>query len=142
MTIGGKLKRSLIEEFLAACEAEGMGRDYMEDLEEADVLGAVAKGEALTVCGNEINYGNPEEVEAFCREHGLPYSKEWDAGGEYGAGGEYWSPETFLEYGIGEIGDTPAVDIKTIRGLGSWEAVLAYLDQLSGKLPPLEIEEG
>lgn len=40
----------------------------------------------------ERNYGNGDELEDFCQEHGLPYIFTWEDGGDFGAGGHAWRP--------------------------------------------------
>lgn len=80
ITIGGTVSADVAKELRALLEAEFDGENSGEIV-----------GGHLFACGQR-NYGNADEVEDFCQEHGLPYVFTWEDGGDFGPGGHAWRP--------------------------------------------------
>jgi hypothetical protein len=129
--LGGKLPAEHADELLELINEKRLGPDWgqgsevtREDLLKHNFFG-----------NSEVNYGNLEEIEAFCREHDLSYEYECGAGSEWDAYTTIYDARTgeSREF-VGE--QTKAIDLETVKELGSYEAVLAYFDTT---LPPFEI---
>lgn len=95
ITIGGKLKRSLVAGLAEAIEAEGFGDNYesmpLNEI-EAVISEAASKGECITVGNNDQPWGNCDDLKAFCQEHGLAYCHTFDAHYEWSPGVFFWEP--------------------------------------------------
>jgi hypothetical protein len=86
MTIGGKLSASLVDEL-----QERIDEDFHEQVGES-IQGADELCAQLIVQGN-VNYSNPDAVEAFCVDHSLPYHIHWAArDGMFDSGIKVWEP--------------------------------------------------
>lgn len=86
MVIGGRVTRATLEALAEQAD------DAFGGVELDDVLCAVRNGSRLVVDG-ERNYGNADEMEAFCIKHELAYHLSWCAApGALGAGAHYWRP--------------------------------------------------
>lgn len=80
ITIGGTVSAATAKELRELLDAEMDGDGGPEIV-----------GGHLFACGQR-NYGNADEVEDFCQEHGLPYVFTWEDGGDFGPGGHAWRP--------------------------------------------------
>lgn len=86
----------------------------------------------------ECNYGNMDDIEGLCDEHGIAYFKSWEPGGGYGPGVKLFTGTEEVE--CGTIDGEPALTIRQIKELGT--GFLAFLDSFDfSKYPPLEIVE-
>ena len=79
ITIGGKASAATGKELRALLKAQFDGD------------GPETTNSCLFASGQR-NYGNADEVEDFCIEHGLPYVLTWEDGGDFGPGGNAWRP--------------------------------------------------
>jgi hypothetical protein len=152
LTIGGRIKRADIARLADAIENEGAALDWddypdAEEIHFAIETCATAK-EPLRLSNSNKPWGKYEEVEALCRELGLTYVLEYEAGGEWHPAMQYRSPDmdadTVLEWPITEIGCGPLMDIEDIQkhlDTGTLERELELMRQVQ-KFPwPLEIVE-
>lgn len=144
ITIGGKMTAAAFESFLAECEAEGLGVDW-EGYDQAAIWAAVQScgqtGDALTLTAHEVNYGNADDVESFCRANALPYVKGWDAGAGYGPGIEIFDGSECRTYASTGIGNSGALlDVDTFASLTTREAVAEWFAAAAFTPPPFEVE--
>jgi hypothetical protein len=90
ITIGGKIAAALLEEFLQEVAATGAS---VGDYGDTPFVGKTAEElrEALDESGHlhladaEVRYGQFEELEAFCVQHGIPFDRHSDAKYEFDA---------------------------------------------------------
>ena len=146
--IGGNLDAALLPELIEAIEADGLDFDWgMSEVTKDTLLSWITpdaekpEGSSLYLTAHKVNYASLETLESFCAEHGLPYRKEWDAGGDYGAGGELFDGQKTVKYTTSQIGGSPALTAHEIRSFGGYEKLLAYLDTLQAPVPPLRLTE-
>ena len=98
-------------------------------------------GEPLSLCAHEVAWGCFEELEAWCVEKKLPFSR-WS-----GACTGSFGPERVVFTGDGEPA-TYAVDEEdcvvigrdSVNRLGSFEAIIEYFDEAEVTIPPLVVE--
>ncbi len=97
-------------------------------------------GEPLSLHAHEVAWGRFEDLEAWCVEKKLPFSR-W-SGGYPGQ----WGPERVVFTGEGEPAsyaadedDHVVVPRQTVEKLGSLCAVLAYFDAADIAVPPLTV---
>lgn len=134
ITIGGTVSADIAKELRALLEAEFDGENSGEIV-----------GGHLFACGQR-NYGNADEVEDFCFDHGLPYVLTWEDGGDFGPGGHAWRQG--MEKAIPFDGkDGPGISLADLRGAAAGGASLAdVIAQLSiadaSTLPPYVEEAG
>lgn len=127
---GGKLPAEKAPELIELLNEKRLSPDWggspveLEELRTESFFG-----------GNDVNYGNLDELCSFAAENGLYYEYACDAGPEWDSQRIFYNPETgeSREF-IGE--NTEAITLTQIKQLGSYEAVLAYFDTV---LPPFEI---
>ena len=93
ITIGGSLRGSLLQNFFNAIK---------DDLD--DIIGYTSKENiaketdpttGLVACNTwnaTANWGNCDDLKAFCVKHNLPYNHHCESNGEYNASIEYWLP--------------------------------------------------
>ena len=85
--IGGELPAGLINEFFAALDSDCY-----------DTTGPITDGELRQASGKPIkfyatsNYGECDDIKAFCIKHKLGYIHYVDATNEYNASLSYWVP--------------------------------------------------
>lgn len=133
-TIGGKLPRNRVEEFEAIVDFSNGDCD--------DIEGAIADRRSFTTQGKD---GNPDDLEAFCREHGLAFNISYASKGSlFDSGLKYWFPDMKepIEVGVDDHGD-PIVSIDDLRleakkGRTLAEILTAYDRAEPSKIPPLE----
>jgi len=80
-TVGGNIPVGLVKELLALTPESGPS--------EQDILEGL--GEPAVFDGAE-NYGNLDDLKAFCRVNKLSYMHHTDAMNEYSSDTEYWKP--------------------------------------------------
>lgn len=136
INIGGKVSASVAAELREMLDAE------FGDA-EAEIVGA------HLYAGGERNYGNADEVESFCQEHGLPYVLTWAAAsGCFDAGSHAWRPgmEQAAEVSATDDGD-PSAPLAYLKHEASKGRTLAdIIEELSigdvSALPPYVEEAG
>lgn len=143
--IGGALAAATVPEMVEAIEAEGFGIDWQgagaAEIEEA-IRDAAARGEPVVVTDHECNYASADDLEAFLKANGLPFRKEWDAGGEYGPGIVVWDGQDEREYTSAGISHSDALlDRQTFNGLKTLEAVADWFTAAEYKPPAITITE-
>lgn len=152
ISIGGKIKRSAIAELAAALAHDSAAIDWIDFLEDGELVdhihGEVAAKDHLYFCNTEHPWGQYETTEAFCRQHGLSYVLEYEAGGDWAPGLEYRSPG--MEPGkvrtwpISEIGRGPLMDAEDIQkhlDAGTLADEIALMTTVHTFPWPLEIVE-
>jgi hypothetical protein len=128
---GGKLPAEHADELLELINEKHLGPDW-------DPVGEVTREHLLETAfygDSRVNYGNLEELEAFCQKHGLWYEYECGSGPEWDGYTTVYNPVTGESHEfVGE--QTKAITLDQVKQLGSYEAVLAYFDNT---IPPFEI---
>ena len=85
ISVGGKATRKVWDELFEMC-------DWAEQCDDLDCFASGADTGYITFQGMR-NYGNADEVDEFCRDHGLTYLRHWgSAGGVFNSGAEFYSP--------------------------------------------------
>lgn len=133
--IGGTLAHALVPELIAAIERECVSTDWdgtgfsHEDLE---------RDEPLILMAHEVAWGMFQELEPFCRGHGLAYVRL--AGGCSGSFG----PERVVFDGVNPErtfvvtdDDEVLISLADIRTLGTIEAIEAHFAAAEFTVPPL-----
>lgn len=123
ISIGGKIRRSNVAGLAAALAYDRAAIDWTDYLEEgklADhILNRAAAKDHLHFCNNDQPWGQYESTETFCRQIGLIYVLEYEAGGDWPPGMEYRSPGMepgkVREWPISEIGRGPLIDVEDIQ---------------------------
>lgn len=140
--VGGSLPEQLRDDFETAFE-----NDFSEGDNPSDEIDeALQQGKKLSVSGF-VNYGDPDEVTEFCREHDLPYSYTCeDGGGEWNACGTYWAPgmEKEANFDCADDGQ-PVLYVSEIRERLANGTLAEHLDKVenyAGKaIPPLTLAQ-
>jgi hypothetical protein len=104
-------------------------------------------GEALTLCAHEVPWGVFRDLELYCRNHHLAYSRWFGAcSGAWGAGRSIYRGTHETREGEEGVDDYDASDDdqtllgeQLARHLGSYEAILAHFDRANFTVPPIEI---
>lgn len=92
ISIGGKGSHALIVDELPGAVAINFSGDGCGASIDEVIAGALANRTSATFQG-ECNFGQAEELTAFCRENGLAYHLSYAAvSGQFDAGLEYWAP--------------------------------------------------
>jgi hypothetical protein len=138
VTIGGKASPEAIEGLKVLAES------YFE---EGDVQEALTDRTSLTLQGTR-NYGNADETEELCQNHGLPYVLSWAAQpGCFESGIHYWRPgmEAAGEVSATDNGN-PSIDLSELMKAAEEGKTLAdVIEGLAGAdpaaIPPLELIE-
>lgn len=139
ITLGGGISAARFAELVELIQAEGLSVDWNgEPFEPSQVI----VGESLHLCAHEVAWGTFNDLEAWCREHHVPYIR-WSGG--YGC---EWGAERVVFAGAGEPvsydtdeNDRIFVYRATVERLGSVEAILAHFDAAEFALPPLFVAE-
>ena len=134
--IGGRLARAEVRELAALAAAYSAFLDYEDTPFDPD---DVDPG-VLTLVAHEVAWGRLDDIEDFCVERGLPFSR-W-AGSSPGA----FEPERVVFDGTGETRcfaasdeDVLVASLATLRELGSMAAIEAYFAAGDLTPPPLDI---
>lgn len=86
ISVGGKATRKVWDELFEMCD------EWAEQGDDLDRFASGADTGYATFQGMR-NYGNADEVDEFCRDHGLTYLRHWGgAGGVFNSGAEFYSP--------------------------------------------------
>lgn len=139
ITLGGALPRARLEDLVSITCAEGLSTQWDGPEFRATDIPA---GEPLTLMAHQVPWGRFEELEAFCVEHGLRFSRWCEA---YPGG---WDGERMVFDGSGEPrsyrvteSDTVVVTLYEIRTMGAMDAVEAHFASAEVTIPPLTIGE-
>lgn len=135
IVIGGKTTKAIADEL------EFLLTDHFH--EQAEIVGS------HMVASGERNYGNADETEEFCQEHGLPYVLTWAAaGGCFDSGAHAWRPgmDGASDFTATEAGDA-SVTLAELRrdheaGVTLAEIIARLAVADSDTLPPFEVEPG
>ncbi len=97
ITIGGKVPAALLEEFLREATSTGASvGDYEEATFAAgtveELLKALDEDGHLRLADAQASFGQFEELEAFCVQHGIPFDRHSDAHYEFDAENVYFRP--------------------------------------------------
>ena len=137
IALGGVVAAAQPAELTQLINDEGLSTEWGG---EPFDLAQVTPGEPLQLYAHEVAGGIFEELEAWCREHRVPYVR-WSGG--YGC---EWGAERVVFDGADEPrsydadeNDRVFVDRATVERLGSVEAILAHFDAAEFALPPLAI---
>ena len=140
IALGGIVTAAQLHELTELIADEGLSTEWGGEPFEPSQL---TPGEPLQLHAHEVAWGMFEELEAWCREHHVPYVR-WSGG----YGGE-WGAERVVFDGSGDPrsydadeSDRMFVDRATVERLGSVEAILAHFDAAEFVLPPLVIGRG
>ena len=140
ITLGGVITAAQLDELTQLFTDEGLSTEWDGEPFEPSQL---TPGEPLHLYAHEVAWGMFEELEAWCREHRVPYVR-WSGG----YGGE-WGAERVVFDGSGDPrsydadeSDRVFVDRATVERLGSVEAILAHFDAADFVVPPLIIGDG
>lgn len=144
ITIGGTLPASAVPALIEAIQAEGLSTQYDGTPFEPDEL---VNGEALTLCAYEVPWGVFRDLELFCRNHRLAYSRWFGAcSGAWGAGRSIYRGTHETREGEEGVDDYDASDDdqtllgeQLARHLGSYEAIMAHFERANFTVPPVEI---
>ncbi len=91
VTIGGAASQSTLDALVEAAQQLFPNGDTYHSVPEL-IAAALANGASLHI-EDSVNYGRTDELEAFCREHGLSFQAAWGAAsGNFEAGLTHWSP--------------------------------------------------
>lgn len=131
--VGGAIPQNLIDELNEIVEEE------FSDLEDFDIAETIEAGQSVIFVGN-VNYGNPEELLAFCHKHDLPYWHWFESGrGQWSSMIHVWRPGWDEERVVYSNTDyEPLADMKDIAEFGSVAVLLLWLHECKADaVPPL-----
>lgn len=137
ITIGGTLPSTLVPEFIALIEQEGLSTEWDGD---PFTVRDLPEGAALDLMVHEVAWGRFEALEAFCVKNALPFSR-WS-----GAYPSQWGAERVVFFGGGDPvsyaadeDDYILIGRCTAERLGSFAAIVAHFDAADFAVPPLVI---
>lgn len=137
ITIGGALPSVLLPDFITLIEQQGLSTEWDgEPFTASDLAGNAA----LDLMAHEVAWGRFEELEAFCVNNALPFSR-WS-----GAYPCQWGAERVVFTGSGEPRSYAAdeddyilIGRCTAERLGNFAAIVAHFDAADFAVPPLVI---
>lgn len=155
LTLAGRFETVIaLKAVCEALEGDHLQFDWGARTGDADTFAtaigeAVAAGEkTISFYADDVNYGNLDEVEAACEEHGVAFSYSWDAGQGYPAGVKAFVPgrETIT---TASDGDHATVDLealqKALKAADPLPAIRKLVEDAEiadgQRLPPLSISE-
>lgn len=115
---------------------DGLGTDDQHGFHDADdvigyMAGCVSEGErCITFCDPECNYASIPTIEATCKEHGLAYLIEHEAGDEYAAGVRSFYPDHWERQSGAEGAEINAVAIGALEKALSQQEPLKAVKEL------------
>ena len=137
--LGGIVTAAQLDELTQLVNDEGLSTEW--DGEPFDPS-QLTPGEPLQLYAYEVAWGMFDELEAWCREHQVPYIR-WSGG--FGC---EWGAERVVFDGAcdpksydADENDRTFVDRATVERLGSVEAILAHFDAAEFALPPLAVTQ-
>lgn len=135
--IGGSLSPALLPAFCAAIESDGACNDWEGT---AFVPEDIDQSAPLYLANHEVAWGRFEAIEAFCVDHGLLFAR-WAGGAPGGFGPErvVFDGTTVRSFATSDD-DEILVSDETVRGLGSYAAVMSHLAAAELEIPPFRID--
>lgn len=137
IALGGVITAARLDELTQLINDEGLSTEW--DGEPFDPS-QLTPSEPLQLHAHEVAGGMFQELEAWCREHRIPYVR---CSGGYGC---EWGAERVVFDGDGDPrsydadeNDRIFVDRSTVERVGSVEAILAHFDAAEFALPPLTL---
>ncbi|PKP94974.1 hypothetical protein [Sphingomonas sp.] len=137
ITIGGTLPRSLLPDFFALIQEQGLSTEWDG---EPFTPAMVREGMSLELMAHEVAWGRFERLESWCVEHDLPFAR-W-SGGYCGQ----WGAERAVFTGAGEVqcyaadeDDYLLIGRCTVERLGSYAAILGHFAAGDFAVPPLRL---
>ena len=137
ITLGGVITAAQLAELTQLITDEGLSTEWDGEPFEPSQL---TPGEPLQLHAHEVAWGVFEPMEAWCREHHVPYIR-WSGG----FGSEWGAERVVFDGANGPVSydadenDRIFVDRSTVERLGSVEAILAHLDAAAFTLPALAV---
>ncbi|HPG04954.1 MAG TPA: hypothetical protein P5256_00425 [Beijerinckiaceae bacterium] len=141
LKIGGAATQPTLEKLQELLDEEFGGGDN-----ETDVVMECVTARSLIQAGGQRNYGNVDEILAFCQDHNLTVWASWDAApGCFDAGIQYWKP------GMIDVADAssnddgePCLTVDQLRTkLAEGATLEQVIDELalaeSAAVPPIEL---
>jgi hypothetical protein len=146
--IGGKIKRALLPELVAACESDGVSSETTQaEVGEEDFVNAAKAGETIQLFDHQASYGQFTDLESWCQKNGVTYqrvsSPHYDIDGETA----FWKPGMADPTEVSSTGaGYPYVtlnDLIEIHKAGTIfiDAVIRSIEEKCGEVPALEIVE-
>lgn len=135
--IGGSLSPDLLHGFCAAVASDGAFTDWEGTAFDPDDLDTSVP---LYLADHEVAWGRFEAIETFCVDHALVFAR-W-AGGTPGAFGPervVFDGTTVRRFSASDD-DEILISAETVRGLGSYAAVLSHLAAAELEIPPFRID--
>ena len=134
--IGGSLPLALLPAFCAAIESDGVCIDW-EGTPFDPVL--LDQGASLYLAAHDIAWGKFEAIERFCVEHHLLFAR-WACGapGSFGPERVVFDGARVRSFAASDD-DEILISAETVRGLGSFAAVMAHLAAAQLEMPPLRM---
>ena len=140
IALGGIVTAAQLHELTELIADEGLSTEWGGEPFEPSQL---RPGEPLQLHAHEVAWGMFEELEAWCREHHVPYVRRSGGyGGEWGAQRVVFDGSSDPRSYDADESDRIFVDRATVERLGSVEATLAHFDAAEFVLPPLVIGRG
>lgn len=141
--VGGAATKDVWDGLLELCE------DRWSEGEDAETLLLAAKeGHVLSFHG-EQSWGNCDEEEQYCRQHGLTFHSSYaSVPGQYDSGVRYWNPTDGGNEADGNDEGEPTIGLAALR---DWRDRVGWtLDRVieelakadSSRVPPVTIVEG
>jgi hypothetical protein len=123
--------------FCAAVESDGAFTDWEGTAFDPDDLDTSVP---LYLADHEVAWGRFDAIETFCVDHGLVFARR--AGGAPGAFGPervVFDGTTVRRFSASDD-DEILIPVETVRGLGSYAAVLSHLAAAELEIPPFRID--
>ena len=137
IALGGSVTAAQLDELTQLITDEGLSTEWDGEPFQPSHL---TPGEPLQLHAHEVAWGMFERLEAWCREHHVPYTRR---SGGYGS---EWGAERVVFDGCGaprsydaDESDRIFLDRATVERLGSVEAILAHFDAADFTVPPLVV---
>ena len=138
IALGGSITAAQLDELAQLVTDEGLSTEWDGEPFEPSQL---TPGEPLQLYAHEVAWGMFEELEAWCREHHVPYIR-WSGGygGKWGAERVVFDASGDPRSYDADESDRISVDRATVERLGSIEAILAHFEAADFTVPPLAVE--
>ena len=140
IALGGVITATQLAELTQLITDEGLSTEWDGEPFEPSQL---TSGEPLRLHALEVAWGMFEELEAWCREHHVPYVR-WSGGFGSECGAErvvFDGADEPRSYDADE-NNRILIDRATVERLASVEAILAHFNAADFALPPLTLAVG
>ena len=137
IAIGGDLPANLVDEFIETVESERLSTDWNGP---AFDISQVPPDDALRLYAYEVASGELDQMESFCIEHGLAFSR-WSGAciGAFGAEIITYDGQGPTRRFDANEDERAIIDVQEAAQLGSYEAILAHFAAAEIAIPPLTI---